>query len=167
MSNAFPRTPNAFPRTIDGRTVAREELAIHGRLGAEALPRLAASGAATDGFEFAIRGGRNAQGKDCLRIEARGAVEMSCQRCLAPTRMGIDVDTELELADSDEEIAAADDDVDRALATPAMPVAALVEDEILLALPMVPRHAECEAPGSRDDAVASPFAALGTLRRVH
>jgi uncharacterized protein len=98
---------------------------------------------------------------------ARGAVELDCQRCLAPVCVPIDVDTELELADSEAEIATAEDEVDRVLATPAMALAALVEDELLLALPMVPRHDACEPPAEGHDAGASPFAVLGGLRRVH
>jgi uncharacterized protein len=156
-----------FPRTIDGRAFAQEGREIHGRLSADLLPRLAASGATGKGFDFAIRGGRNLQGKECLRVEARGEVEMPCQRCLHPARIGIDVETELELADTEQAIATAEDDVDRVLAAAAMPVTALVEDEILLALPMVPRHAECEAPARVEEAATSTFAALGALRRVH
>lgn len=158
---------DALMKTIDGRAFARERREIHGRLGADVLPRLAASGARTTGFDFVITGGSNAQGKDALRVRARGDVEMDCQRCLAPVTMGIDVDTELELADTETEIATAEDDVDRVLAMPAMAVAGMVEDELLLALPMVARHDTCAAQAGEDDAVASPFAKLRELRRVH
>jgi uncharacterized protein len=92
---------------------------------------------------------------------------MDCQRCLAPLVVPLVVDAELELADSAGEIATAEDDIDRVVASPAMPLAQLVEDELLLALPMVPRHEACEPPGEGYDAGASPFAALGRLRRVH
>jgi uncharacterized protein len=47
----------------------------------------------------------------------------------------------------------------------------LVEDELLLALPIVPMHAECPEPLPRSetdhkrDAVPNPFAVLASLRR--
>ena len=53
------------------------------------------------------------------------------------------VDAELQLAGSLSEIAEADDDIDRVLASRRMDIAQLVEDEVILALPMVPRHAAC------------------------
>jgi uncharacterized metal-binding protein YceD (DUF177 family) len=46
-------------------------------------------------------------------------------------------------------------------------LADLIEDEILLALPLVPRHAHLCVPAHREhdaaDAVQNPFAALGGL----
>jgi uncharacterized protein len=76
--------------------------------------------------------------------------------------------SELLLAESEREIEAADDEIDRVLAGNAMDVAQLVEDEVLLALPMAPRHEKCA--GSREGAEtggrASPFAELAKLKRI-
>jgi uncharacterized protein len=46
-----------------------------------------------------------------------------------------------------------------------MDVAQLVEDEVILALPMVPRHEACLATGAAPETRASPFDALAALRR--
>ena len=49
-------------------------------------------------------------------------------------------------------------------------VAALVEDELILAVPYAPRHEDCEAAGSEAQGVAaraSPFAGLKGLLRKH
>jgi len=52
------------------------------------------------------------------------------------------------------------------LATKSMDVAALVEDEAILALPMVPLHERCETGVAPDaSAEAGPFAPLAGLRR--
>jgi uncharacterized protein len=73
---------------------------------------------------------------------------------------------ELELATSEQAIAAAEDDVDRVLATRAMDVASLVEDELLLTLPIAPMHERCEpVPAGADSGRASPFAALAGWRK--
>ena len=91
---------------------------------------------------------------------------LACQRCLDPVEFPVELGVELELAGSEREIVAADDDVDRVLATNAMDVAALVEDEVLLVLPMAPVHERCEPDAERHVADrAAPFAALAGLRK--
>lgn len=88
-----------------------------------------------------------------LRCEAAG--EMTCQRCLEPVAVALDVErdfrfvaTEAQAADEDDE---AEEDV--LVASTAFDLLALVEDELVLALPYAPRHADC------DVAVAPPTAA--------
>jgi uncharacterized protein len=72
----------------------------------------------------------------------------------------------LEFAASEAEIAAADDGVERVLAGREMSVTALVEDEVLLALPMVPRHERCSAAADLgSNAQVSAFQALAALRK--
>ena len=154
---------------IDGFQFARGGEELRGQLTLSALPRLAEFGVtASPGFGFAVRGARNEQGKPVLRVAASGPAEMTCQRCLGPVAVRLEADSELELAESEAAIEAADDEVDRVVATPAMDVVALVEDELILALPMVPRHEACEPRGAQgEDEAGSPFAALAGLKRKH
>ena len=57
------------------------------------------------------------------------------------------------------------DEVDALEVEPRTDVLALVEDELLLALPLVPRHEACEAPvKAGGDEEISPFAVLRNLR---
>jgi uncharacterized metal-binding protein YceD (DUF177 family) len=78
----------------------------------------------------------------------------------------VELSVELELAASEREIVEADDDVDRVLATNAMDVASLVEDEVLLVLPMAPMHERCEPDaGLRAADRGAPFAVLAGLRK--
>jgi uncharacterized protein len=74
-------------------------------------------------------------------------MELPCQRCLDPIRVPIAIDAELQLAETVREISEADDEIDRVLASRRMDVASLVEDEVILALPMAPRHEECAPSG--------------------
>jgi uncharacterized protein len=152
--------------TIDGPQFARDRGTVSGTLGIEALRRLAESGCEAATIRYTVRGGANAEGHPCLAIEASGALRLVCQRCLGALVYPVELSVELELAMSEREIAAAEDEVDRVLATRAMDVAALVEDEILLVLPMAPVHERC-APetGQRDSGRASPFDALAGLRK--
>jgi uncharacterized protein len=152
--------------TIDGPQFARDRGTVSGTLGIDALRRLAESGCEAATIRYTVRGGANAEGHPCLAIEASGALRLACQRCLGALAFPVELSVELELAMSEREIAAAEDEVDRVLATRAMDVAALVEDEILLVLPMAPVHERC-APetGQRDSGRASPFDALAGLRK--
>jgi uncharacterized protein len=57
--------------------------------------------------------------------------------------------------------------VDRVLAGREMSVAALVEEEVILTLPMAPKHAQCRAPAIEQGAEPSAFQALGALKRLN
>ncbi|HET7199726.1 MAG TPA: DUF177 domain-containing protein [Burkholderiales bacterium] len=74
----------------------------------------------------------------------RGSIDLLCQRCLEPLRLPLAIDAELQLAGSPREILEADDEIDRVLASRHMSIGELVEDEVMLALPMAPRHETCE-----------------------
>jgi uncharacterized protein len=134
---------------IDGLQFARAALERRGAVGMERLPRLARLQGSTEGLDYHLRGGRADNGKPCLRLAVRGAVKLLCQRCLDPVLVPIAVDVELQLAESEREISEADDEIDRVLATRKMDVAWLVEDEVILGLPMAARHEECATYGER------------------
>ena len=128
---------------IDGLQFARAALERRGVVGMERLPRLAQLPCSTEGLEYHLRGGRTGNGEPCLRLSVRGSVELCCQRCLDPIRVSIAIDAELQLAESLREISEADDEIDRVLASPYMSIGELVEDEVMLVLPMAPRHDTC------------------------
>jgi uncharacterized protein len=132
---------------IDGLQFARAGLERRGVVGMERLPRLAQLQCSTEGLEYDLRGGRASNGEPCLRLSVKGSVRLVCQRCLDPVQVPIAVDAELLLAKSLREISEADDEVDRVLATRNMDVACLVEDEVILGLPMAARHEECAPYG--------------------
>ncbi len=150
---------------IDGLPFAEGACELSGTLTGEQLPRLSGPDCRVDEVEFTLRGGTNAKGKPCLHVAARADLVLVCQRCLGPLPFEAVVDSELELSSSAIEIARAEDDVDRVLATHDMDVAALVEDEVILALPVAPKHDSC-APEARADETkrASPFDVLARLK---
>jgi len=77
----------------------------------------------------------------------------------------LEVQAELELCADPRMIAEADDEIDRVLAEREMGVASLIEDELLLAIPIAPKHPQCDLklPDSPAAAV-SPFAGLAALK---
>lgn len=154
---------------IDGLQFARSGSLREGTLDAGQLPRLAELHYAVRRAGFRLSGAINGNGKPVLNLRATAEGSMPCQRCLGQVDTALAVDAELLLSRSLEEIESADDDLDRVLAGREMDVAALVEDELILGLPMVPRHEACGAAVAGRDAAAvarpSPFAALAALRR--
>ncbi len=85
----------------------------------------------------------NERGKQRLKLAVDGSVRLQCQRCLGILDLPVHLAAQLDLASSEAEIMAADDDIERVVAGREMSVAALVEDEVLLALPMAPKHEQC------------------------
>lgn len=150
---------------IDGLQFARAGLELRGSLTLDKLPRLAQMQGSTEGLEYCLRGSTASNGKACLRISVKGDVQLICQRCLGSLQVPLEVEVELQLAGDAREIAQAEDDIDRVLASTEMDVAQLVEDEVILALPMVPRHESCVAAGAESQSRESRFGALAALRR--
>lgn len=128
---------------IDSLHFARAALEQRGVLGMERLPRLAKMQCSTPGLEYHLRGKGASNGKPCLRFSVRGSVQLPCQRCLDLFPVPIAIDAELQLSESLREILEADDEIDRVLASRHMDLGQLIEDEVILALPMVPRHEAC------------------------
>ena len=114
-----------------------------------------------------------------LRLEARATVERVCQRCLQPVALPLQVQREFVFVKDEDEAAAldADSDDDVLTLTRSLNLQELVEDELLLELPLVPRHDRCpqalEVPASvarlegeaDSEAPAHPFAVLAQLKR--
>lgn len=150
---------------IDGLDFARVGGRLAGTLELADLPRLAELGCNAARIEYAIRGGTTTRERPGLHVDATGQVDLACQRCLEPVAVKVAAHAELELVTSQREIDGADDDIDRVLASRSMEVAELVEDEVILALPMVPTHAECPVAASVSGSEReSPFAALAVLQ---
>ena len=154
------------PAVIDGLAFARSAGVLKGRLGMDSLPRLAQSGCSGAALDFILSGEINERGKPGLRLAVTGSVRLECQRCLGEVEWPLRIETQLELAVAEAEILAADDDIDRVVAGHDMKVAALVEDELILALPMVPKHERCQAAAGADgDSKPSAFQVLAALKK--
>jgi uncharacterized protein len=154
----------------DAFRFAGEHRSLQGRVGLASLSRLAASLASHEGeIEFRIDGRVDEQRRMLLELTASGVLGLQCQRCLTPMQWPFRIESTLWLVRPGEEIPEEeleDEDRDAVEVHPDMDVHALVEDEILLAVPIVPRHEVCEPPqpvGGTDK--ASPFAVLSALKK--
>ena len=174
-----PRHPD--PRKLDVVAAAAEGLVLEGSWPLAGFSRLL-EGAAQDGkVHWSIRGQRRpvpgGEPEIWLHLAAQARLWRDCQRCLQPVALDLDVARALRFV-ADEATAEAMDaeSEDDVLATPrSLDLHALVEDELLLALPLVPMHDQCPAPlpmstGAIDDEAAAepaprPFAVLAGMKR--
>lgn len=112
-----------------------------------------------------------------LNLSAKGSVWLTCQRCLQPYEQALAVDTRVRFVRDEAQAEALDAELEEdVLALPRwLDLRTLIEDELLLALPLVPRHDVCPKPlpvhaGDErvdDDAATerpNPFAVLQSLK---
>jgi uncharacterized protein len=90
--------------------------------------------------------GRIAQHAGCvLHVEIRGELELTCQRCLGAMTQDIAIERDIYLARNEAELERRDADPESSgdviLLEPKMSLVELVEDEVLLGLPLTPMHA--------------------------
>jgi uncharacterized protein len=111
---------------------------------------------------------RDEEGKSFLSLRITGNLNLRCQRCLSPLPYPVAIDTRLMLVGPgeewpDEELE--DDGTDAIEASRELAVLPLVEDEVLLDLPVVPRHEGCALPVKVEtESRPTPFAALAKLK---
>ena len=108
-----------------------------------------------------------------LHLACDTRLGLVCQRCLQPVDTAVHAQRSFQFV-ADEALAAAidaDSEEDVLALSRALNLVELIEDELLLALPLVPRHPSCPQPlKPPDDAEpfeerANPFAVLGELKR--
>jgi uncharacterized protein len=105
-----------------------------------------------------------------LQLRAETRVVLLCQRCLQPYVQTLLLDRRLRFVKGDDEAARLDEESeDDVLALSARTdLQALLEDELILALPLVPRHGVCPEPllpdldGAQPEAADGPAAAVPT-----
>jgi len=197
------------PRALDLFEFARQGHHASGELRIEQLPRMltevAADAPACADYDPVLRwraegGVARALGLDggeaqvaSLRLSVHGAAWLECQRCLEAYRQPLEVETHYRIVESDDEADAMpldDDQPEAVVGSRRFDLIELIEEELLLSLPLVPKHDVCPhiheslvtgAAGERardwiedeqadgDDATDSPrpnpFAALQALKR--
>lgn len=163
------RNSSKLKRISDAFVFARESRVLEGTLAISELERLHDLLAEVSGsVSFRLRGFKGERGELLLHLEVTGLLPLACQRCLEAIPFDIDVDSLLEIVPEGADMSQdelEDDTRDFLPLAGELIVAALVEDEILLALPVAPRHEKCGLPGAADAGERiNPFAALAGLK---
>jgi uncharacterized protein len=137
---------------IDALAFARQARSDSGSIPLSGLPRLREAVRSEAGqVQFSVTGGSDGRGRPILRLTVVCTVRLECQRCLGSIEMPLQLESSLLLAADEEEADRWMDEeeaADAIVASRHLDVGALVEDEVLLALPYAPRHPEggCKPP---------------------
>jgi len=113
-----------------------------------------------------------------IRLVAHATVHLTCQRCLQPMAQDLGVDRTIRFVPGEDQAEQLDEELEEdVLALPrTLDLAELIEDELILALPIVPMHVACPQPltsvgevdadlSETEEAPANPFAVLAALRK--
>ncbi len=160
----------ALPDRIDPARLAEQGARIQGRVALGTMERLAPLLAGEPGeaeveMAFAV----DARGLRTVHGRVRAEVLLTCQRCLEPVPVGIDGEFHLAVVASPTEERRLPEGLEPLDCGPGGTVAtaALVEDEILLGLPLVPSHPDSgcgrkeeRRQGQEDVATENPFSVL-------
>jgi uncharacterized protein len=154
---------------IDSISFAKKSESLQGKIAVASLERLRTSLASAQGeIEFRLQGTLDSRHRPSLSLALAGEVQLTCQRCLGDFPLPLKLESrivlvvnETDLPDLEQE----DPDVDVLVASGRMNVQDLLEDEIILALPLAPKHDfDCVEINNDDDAAGDsglPFASLG------
>jgi uncharacterized protein len=164
------------PQRLDVAAAAADGAVLTGTWPLAGFERLAGAPAGDGQAEWSARlesrAVPGAAAQPWLHLQAQARVWRDCQRCLQPVAIDLAVDRWFRFV-ADEETAAALDagsDEDLLVLSRHFDLRALLEDELLLELPLVPRHDTCPQPlavaADAEPAVDEhPFAALAALKR--
>ncbi|ARU03840.1 hypothetical protein CCO03_03310 [Comamonas serinivorans] len=108
-----------------------------------------------------------------LHLQVDAQLPLQCQRCLTPYAQAVLVDRDFAFVNDEATAEALDDEseVDLLVSSRQFDLVALMEDEVLMAMPIVPKHDVCPGPVTLqvgevvdEPAKPNPFAALAALK---
>ena len=157
---------------IHPERLSGKPLVFRGTARVDDLPRVREVVASPAGeLRYTVTARRDAQGRKVVSCIIEGFVFLTCQTSLEEFRHGVSIDDRLVLVDREADLPPIEEESDAEdymVADGPLAVLGLVEDAVLLALPMVPRKPGLEEPKDerpRGEARDSPFAALAALRK--
>lgn len=122
---------------------------------------------------FEQRSGPDGRAQPWLTLQLGAQVVQTCQRCLSPVTLTLQVEPVFRFVANEATAEREDDasDEDLLVISKRFDLAELIEDELLLALPLVALHEHCAQPLAQPAGPAAdpletphPFAALNKLR---
>ena len=132
---------------VDPRRFCKDSQTWETQSDVSEFPRLAHE--FTQGALFCRVTGRADQlGSLSLKLTVHGQVNLTCQRCLSDMQHTVEIDRMVYLARTEVEAERLDElpDSDAILVGETLSLVELVEDEVLLGLPLAPMHAEGKCP---------------------
>jgi uncharacterized protein len=165
-----------LPASFDPFRAAAVAEEMMGEVAAASFQRLADSVRAIldETIEVDLRFGTEAGAKATLHGKLRARVELECQRCLEPMAYPLEADIHLAFIRYEAEQEGLPEELEPLLVEgDGLDLRALVEDELILALPLVPMHPQIcrkwQDPEAKTDAAEpekeNPFSVLAKLKQ--
>ena len=164
----------ALPETVDAWRMVQARRLFNGSLPLAAMGRLRDSLAATQGVvTFDLEFGRDDLGVAYVHVRADTALSLICQRTLEIFALPVHIDTRLGLITVEAEEAALPTGYEPLLTSDgALRLADVIEDELILALPVIPvkpgapsqMHGWTEAEEPQEAEPPNPFAVLQKIK---
>lgn len=107
---------------------------------------------AHNGLDWSVRGalqpGQTGQPQAWLHLSVRVSLPLTCQRCLGPVVVPVQIERAFRFVETEAQAELEDDASieDVLVLSHDFDLAALIEDEVLMDLPVVPRHESCPLP---------------------
>lgn len=167
-----------LPDRTDPYRLAQRGAVLSGEMPLAGMSRLAGSLVECEGVvEVDLRFGKDERGVAMVAVSLRTELSLICQNCLEALRYPVAVETVLGLVGSEAEAERLPEAYEPLLVgDEPFYIKDLVEDELILALPIIPRHPESscldkggdrkpdETPGDRDGK-ENPFTVLKRLKK--
>ncbi|MEY3975369.1 MAG: hypothetical protein RLZZ33_424 [Pseudomonadota bacterium] len=162
--------PADWSRPVDVERLADAGECRENDLSLASLPRLAPDLALADGTVHARIGFARERKQPVADIEVRARLPLRCQRCLQPVWLDVDQQSRVWLVTDLAKVDRDEMGLEPILAPEGhIALRDLIEEELLLAVPLVPRHedeSDCttgSAESEEEEVVQRPFAGLGEL----
>lgn len=164
----------ALPERVDASRMVQARRSFQGTLPLASMSRLRGSLAAAEGVaDYDLEFGRDELGVDYLALRVRADLPLTCQRTLETFRQRVEIDQRLGLIASEREEAALPPGYEPLLITDGtVNPAEVIEDELILALPVVPLKPgapldwnETPADAPDEEKPAHPFSVLAGLKK--
>lgn len=161
-----------LPHALDVSRLADRGAVLRGRLPIARMRRLIGLlGSSSAGVDVDLTFGVDKEGHINVRGRVQTELVLTCQRCLQPMTLPLTAVVSLAAVADERQAAYLPERYEPlVLASQAVGLSELVEDEVLLALPQVPLHPAglCRAPESSavtpEDDYDNPFAVLARLK---
>ncbi len=161
-----------LPASVDFRKLAERRASLNGSVPIESFSRLRSLLLSYSGdinIELSFEPGKGSTPR--VTGQCRGRVVMECQNCLEAVEVAVEVDIDSVIVVSVEQLLALEQEDDGIVCKGAMlPLVDIIEDDLLVSLPMVPRHdGRCgetySSPNDETPDTYRPFAGLERLKK--
>ncbi len=181
MSLSWKESHGHLPASIDPIQLAERGARLTGTLPLKGMSRLAQNCLNDTGEVFVDLAFERGEGEEVLLMHGRLSVTLhvTCQRCLEGMDLTLETSPWFILARSEKRQDELGEESDILVADKPLSLSGLVEDELLLALPMVPMHELSQCPArayvaagtdsglkQAEEDRKSPFSALSRLKKT-